>query len=524
MDPDTLRPHQVAPRPIGELAALLGLPAPAGNGGRVPVTGVTHDSRQVRPGDLYAALPGARFHGADFCAQAAAAGAAAVLASPDGAERALATGLPVLVVDDPRASLGTVAGWVYGQPTDRLRTIGITGTNGKTTCAYFVEAGLRAAGHTTGLIGTVQTSIAGSVVNSVRTTPEITDLQALFATAVERGVSALAMEVSSHALVLHRVDGIRFDVAVFTNLSQDHLDFHTDLDDYFEAKALLFTAERARAAVVNLDDPYGRRLAERAAVPTATYSATGAPEADWRAVDVRLGQSGSHFEVHGPSGLRLAAEVRLPGEYNVANALASIVALATAGVDPAEAVRGVADLGDVPGRMERVEAGQPFLAVVDYAHTPDAVENVLRSLRQVTKGSLYVVVGCGGDRDREKRPLMGEAAARLADVAVFTNDNPRSEDPLTILAAMAAGAETVEAAARAETLVEPDRAQAIAIAVRRAAAGDTVVVAGKGHEQGQDVGGVVRPFDDRVALRVAVEQVLVPAGAPQTPHSMESPQ
>ncbi len=492
------------PRRLAELTPLLGLPEPVGPVGEVRLTGITHDSRQVRPGDLYAALPGRRFHGADFAAEAARRGAVAILTSPDGAERARATGLPVLTVPDPRARLGEVAAWVYSEPARDLLLLGVTGTNGKTTCGFLLESGLRAGGHRTGLVGTVETRVAGQTLPSARTTPEATDLQALFAVMRERGVTAVAMEVSSHALVLNRVAGVRFDIAAFTNLSQDHLDFHADMEDYFRAKAMLFTPERAGLGVVNVDDPYGRRLAGQARIPIVTYSPSGDPAADWRAEEVSLRPTGSVFRVVGPGEARAQASVRLPGMFNVANALCAIVMLVAAGVPLDRAAEGVGAVSGVPGRMERIEAGQPFLAVVDYAHTPDAVETLLKSLREVTKGALYVVVGCGGDRDQGKRPLMGEAAARLADVAVFTNDNPRSEDPMAILAAMREGAERVPPARRAEIVVEPDRARAIALAVARAGPGDAVVVAGKGHEQGQEVQGVVRPFDDRIALREAI--------------------
>jgi UDP-N-acetylmuramoyl-L-alanyl-D-glutamate--2,6-diaminopimelate ligase len=473
------------------------------------VTGVTHDSRAVRPGDLYAALPGARFHGADFAAQAAGSGAAAVLTDPAGAGRAAATGLPVLTTADPRAVLGEVAATVYGRPGRDLLQIGVTGTSGKTTTAYLVEGGLRAVhGTATGLIGTVESRIGDDRLKSERTTPEAPDLQALFAVMRERGVHAAVMEVSSHALVLGRVDGAVFDVAVFTNLSPEHMEFHSGMEDYYQAKAQLFTPRRSRAGVVNTDDEYGRRLAAEAAArdgyQVVGYSPSGDPGADWHAEDVRLGPLDSRFTAVGPKGERITARAPLPGPFNVANALAAIAALATAGLDPQTAADGVAAVGGVPGRLERVDAGQPYLAVVDYAHKTDAVRSVLRALREVTPGRLHVVIGCGGDRDATKRGPMGAAAAELADTAVLTSDNPRTEDPLAILAAMLAGAAEVPAGERGRVLVEPDRRAAVAAAVALAGPGDTVLVAGKGHEQGQDIGGVIRPFDDREVLRAAV--------------------
>lgn len=508
--PGAPRPDRLHPTPLGELASRLGVKSPEGH--PADVTGITHDSRAVRPGDVYAALPGARFHGADFAAQAADLGAAAILTDPAGAERAEQTGLPVLVTDDPRARMGELATEIYGHPGNDLLQIGITGTSGKTTSAYLVEGGLRAAGRSTGLIGTVEMRIGDERIKSERTTPEATDLQALFAVMRERGVEAVAMEVSSHALVLGRVDGCVFDVAVFNNLSPEHMEFHSDMEDYFQAKAQLFTPLRSRTGVVNFDDEYGRRLIKEASVPVTTFSAEGHPDADWHAEDVEISSVGSVFTVVGPGGERIRAEAPLPGPFNVANTLAAVVTLAVAGIDPQTAADGIAAVPGVPGRLERVDEGQPYLAVVDYAHKTDAVESVLRSLRKVTEGNVHIVLGCGGDRDKTKRGPMGAAAARLADTTVLTSDNPRSEDPLAILAAMLAGAAEVPIHERGDVLIEADRAAAIALAVSRAEAGDTVLIAGKGHEQGQDIAGVVRAFDDREVLRAAIRATL-PAGS-----------
>ncbi|MFD8384433.1 UDP-N-acetylmuramoyl-L-alanyl-D-glutamate--2,6-diaminopimelate ligase [Streptomyces sp. NPDC059679] len=504
--PGAPRPLQVRAIPLRELADQLGIEAPEG----AAVTGITHDSRAVRPGDVYAALPGARLHGADFAAQAADLGAVAVLTDPGGADRAAATGLPVLAVENPRGRMGALAATIYGEPGRDLLQIGITGTSGKTTTAYLVEGGLKAAaakgdGSLTGLIGTVESRIGDERIKSERTTPEATDLQALFAVMRERGVGSLAMEVSSHALVLGRVDGCVFDVAVFNNLSPEHMEFHSDMEDYFQAKAQLFTKARSRAAVINLDDEYGKRLVDLSEVPVTTFSAEGHPDAHWRAADVTVGPLGSEFTILGPNGESVTAAAPLPGAFNVANTLAAVVSLAVAGIDPQTAADGVAAVPGVPGRLERVDAGQPYLAVVDYAHKTDAVESVLRALRKVTEGRLHAVLGCGGDRDQQKRGPMGAAVARYADTAVLTSDNPRSEDPLAILATMLAGAAEVPAHERGDVLVDADRAQAIAAAVARAEPGDTVLVAGKGHELGQDIAGVVRPFDDRQVLREAIE-------------------
>ena len=506
-----IRPARPQPRPLSALGSLLGVRL-ASVGKSLSsndlgfVSGVTLDSRAVAPGDLYVALPGTKVHGAAFCADAVAAGAVAVLTDPDGRARATATGVPVFVLADPRGKLGEVSCWVYGDPSSRLRLIGVTGTSGKTTSTYLLESGLRAAGHRPGLIGGVETRIGRDRLPSTLTTPEAPDLQALFAVMAERGVTAAAMEVSSHSLALGRVAGTSFDVAVFTNLSQDHLDFHVDLEDYFRAKASLFMPPVL--GVINLDDKYGRRLASSALVPVTTFSATGKDEADWRAVDVRSGADGSTFRVIGPGGVEADVSVGLAGVFNVANALGAVVALVESGVRLEDAVAGLAACPGVPGRLERVPApGLDITAFVDYSHKPGAVEAVLRSLRPVTQGSLIIVLGCGGDRDKAKRPMMGAAAAALADVAILTSDNPRSEDPLAILAAMLDGVLSVPQDDRARIIVEPDRAAAIAQAVGLAAPGDVIVVAGKGHETGQYVAGAVLPFDDRRVTAAALERV-----------------
>lgn len=496
---DPMRPNVAQARPLSGLVALLGL-AEQDEPVRGMVTGVTHDSRKVRRGDLYAALPGSRCHGADFAVQAAEAGATGILTDHTGRRRAERAGLPVLVVDEPRAVLGAVASWVYGDPGEELALIGVTGTSGKSTTAFLLEAGLREAGHETGLVGGIEVRVAGEVLPSGLTTPEATDLHALFALMRERGVTAAAMEVSSHALAFGRVGGAHYDVAVFTNLSQDHLDYHPNMDEYFATKALLFTPDYSRVGVVNVDDSWGRRLTHVAKVPVTTFSAEGDPGADWRAAGVRLEPRGSEFRVIGPGEVEADVRVSLAGRFNVANALAAIVALVEAGIPLQTAVRGIADLPGVPGRLEVVDEGQDFTVVVDYAHKPGAVQAVLASLRQLG-GRLIIVLGCGGDRDKGKRPIMGELAARHADVAVFTDDNPRSEDPWAILSAMVGGVLTVPESERAHVIVEPDRADAIARAIAEARTGDVVLVAGKGHEQGQYVGADVLPFDDREVVR-----------------------
>ncbi len=484
-----LRPAAPIPRALSELLDEVSALRLQGSAEGVQVTGCTHDSRAVQPGDLYAALPGSRAHGADFAEQAVANGAVAVLTDGPAADRF--ADLPVLVADDPRGVLGDVAAWVHGHPARDLLLLGLTGTNGKTTTSFLLEGGLRAAGHRTALIGTVLTRVGDQALPSAHTTPEATDLQALFALMRERGVTAVAMEVSSHALAMGRVDGFVFDVAAFTNLSQDHLDFHASMEDYEAAKASLFTPRHCRRAVINCADAAGRRILQATEVPVTTYGEDG----DWSARATDLRPDGSAFRVVGPDGEHRAS-VQLPGAFNVDNAVGAIATLVAVGVPLEQAISGVAAVAGVPGRMERVDAGQPFLALVDYAHTPDAVSSLLATVRPVTEGRVIVVLGCGGDRDRGKRPLMAQAAAEGADVVVLTSDNPRSEDPHAILAEMAPGAPGAT--------VEVDRRAAIAHAVAQARPGDAVVVAGKGHETGQDVGGVVTPFDDREVLREAV--------------------
>jgi UDP-N-acetylmuramoyl-L-alanyl-D-glutamate--2,6-diaminopimelate ligase len=481
--PTPLRPAGVTPKPLRAWDPA----APD-----VAVTGVTHDSRAVLPGDVYAALPGSRAHGADFAAQAAANGAVAMVSDRSSED------LPTLVVTDPRKVLGGLARWVYGDPSAAMDVVGVTGTNGKTTTAYLLDAGFAAAGRTTGLIGTVETRVAGERLASAHTTPEAPDLQALLAVMRERGVTGVGMEVSSHGLALGRVDGTTFAAAVFTNLSQDHLDFHGDMESYFKAKASLFTPERSKVAVVNVDDPYGARLVERTRLPLVTTSAAGARLADWQAHDVTLSPDGASFRVVA-TGVDERVSLRLPAAYNVANALGALAALVSVGVPVEAAIAGIASLRGVPGRLERVGEG-PLHAYVDYAHSPDSVTSVLAALRPLTEGRVIVVLGCGGDRDQAKRPLMGEAAARGADLVVATSDNPRSEDPLAILDAMVRGVRDVGT----PYVVEPDRAAAIRLAVGSAQPGDVVLVAGKGHEQGQTSGDMTVPFDDRVVLAEAL--------------------
>ena len=500
------RPSYVAPREVGELRDRLagqGINAEIHGAAGTAVTGISHDSRQVRSGDIYVARPGAHTHGIEHVAEAVAAGASVVLTDPPSASRAGAAGaVATFVVDDPLAAMGPASAWVYGDPAASMLMLGVTGTNGKTTTSYLLDAGLRAAGRRTGLLGTIEVRVDGEVLPSARTTPEATDLHALLALMRERGVDAVSMEVSSHALSLGRVDGVVFDVAAFTNLSQDHLDFHRDMADYFEAKSLLFRSTHARRGVVTVDDEWGTRLAAAAAVPVTTTGVTDA--AQWRRHDEEPASATTRGSVRltGPSAEPVVVGCSLLGSLNLRNAALAYLVLAEAGLDPVQCGEGIATLASVPGRLERVDAGQSFLALVDYAHTPVAVAAVLEDARRLADpgARVLIVLGCGGDRDRDKRPMMGAAAANGADLAFFTNDNPRSEDPAEILAAMQAG---VPAGAR--VLVEPDRARAIDAAVAVARPGDVLIVAGKGHEQGQESAGVSVPFDDKVVLRDAID-------------------
>ncbi|WP_439652501.1 UDP-N-acetylmuramoyl-L-alanyl-D-glutamate--2,6-diaminopimelate ligase [Nocardioides jiangxiensis] len=485
--------------PLGEVAGWLGLADP---GADAEVSGISLSTQRIQPGDVYAALPGTRVHGATYAAQAVAAGAVAILTDEAGAELAAGCGVPLLVVDDARASLGAVSARIYGEPARDLRLLAVTGTQGKTTTTRLAELALEHAGVAAAVIGTVGTRVNGEDIKTALTTPEAPDLHGLFAMMRERKVDACAMEVSSHALVLGRVDGVQFDVAVFLNLGRDHLDFHSDLADYFAAKARLFTPERARLAVVNVDDEHGRILRDQLAgdvhgVPVRTFSTRG--DADWRATDIVAGPEGSTFTVIAPDGRTAPTSVPIAGDFNVSNALAAVAACVEAGYELHAVAAGLAASGGVPGRLERVETGRDFHVVVDYAHKPDAVEAALRTLRPLVApgGRLICVIGAGGDRDTGKRPVMGEIAARLSDLVVVTDDNPRSEDPAAIRAAVLAG--TAEGPAEVHEI--GDRRLAIRFALARAVAGDIVLVAGKGHETGQEVHGVVHPFDDREVVR-----------------------
>ena len=543
LDPDAARPHDrfhpvtsPAPRlrprtsarlPLARLAEGVAVLDDATDGS-VVVTGVGADNRTVAPGDVFVALPGAHVHGARFAPDAVAAGAVAVVTDAAGVALLAGSGLtvPVLAVDDPRAVLGTLAARAYGEPTAHLATFAVTGTNGKTTTTYVLDAVLSALGRTTGLVGTVEIRSAGRVVPSALTTPEAADLQAMLATMVDDGVKALAMEVSSHALALHRVDPVVYDVAGFTNLSQDHLDFHGTLEAYFEAKATLFTPAHARrGAVVVPADGDGRawalRLLDDATVPVVPVRLPGAqaPGTGWTVAEVTQAADGQGLVLVHDDGRRLATRTTLPGPFNVANVALALAMVVESGVDVAvleaalERAGGVAPA--VPGRMETVSGATGPRVVVDFAHNPDALGLALDALRPTTAGRLVVVFGATGERDTGKRPTMGRVAVERADVVVVTDDDPHGEDPAAIRAAVLEGARAAldaqagqhraAAGGRTVTLVEvAPRADAIRDAVLGAADDDTVLVAGRGHEIWQEIDGVNHPLDDRVEARAAL--------------------
>ncbi|MCV7079554.1 UDP-N-acetylmuramoyl-L-alanyl-D-glutamate--2,6-diaminopimelate ligase [Mycobacterium szulgai] len=506
--PADLRPHPGAGVQLVTLADQVGAVLADTTAARatvpdVPITGMTLRAQAVRPGDLFAALAGSATHGARYAGEAIDRGAVAVLTDAAGVAElgARADAVPVLVHPAPRTVLGALAATVYGHPSERVTVIGITGTSGKTTTTYMVEAGLRAGGRVAGLVGTIGVRIDGADIPSALTTPEAPALQAMLAAMSERGVDTVVMEVSSHALTLGRVDGTEFAVGGFTNLSRDHLDFHHTMADYFEAKALLFdpgSALRARRVVVCVDDEAGRAMAARAG-DAITVSAADQP-AHWRATDIApLGAGGQEFSVVDPAGVRHRVGIQLPGRYNIANCLVALAILDLVGISPEQAAVGLRDIR-VPGRLERVDRGQDFLALVDYAHKPEALRAVLTTLLGADR-RLAVVFGAGGDRDPGKRAQMGKIAAELADLVVVTDDNPRSEDPAAIRREILAGAES----GGAKVVEIGDRREAIGLAVAWARPGDVVLIAGKGHETGQRAGDQVRPFDDRDELARALE-------------------
>ncbi|MGO4249008.1 UDP-N-acetylmuramoyl-L-alanyl-D-glutamate--2,6-diaminopimelate ligase [Paenarthrobacter sp. RAF54_2] len=509
------RPASVAAVPLSTLAEALGVPVPA-DGDNKGVTGISLNSRAIEPGDLYMALPGASRHGADFVPQAVEAGAVAVVTDDAGARQLALAGeqpVPVLIVDEPRAVVGRLAALIYrSQPDDGgfPTLFGVTGTNGKTTTTYFINSLLRALGKTPGLIGTIEILAGGDPIPSLLTTPESTDVHALLALMRERGLEAASMEVSSHAVAYHRVDGVMFDVAGFTNLTQDHLDLHGSMEEYFRTKAELFTAGRARQAVVMVDDEWGRNLARTADIPVTTLTATtGGSPADWSVASTTSRGLGTDFELRHADGRVLRVHTGLPGDFNVANAALATIMVLSSGMD-AETLQGALDAHDpftvaVPGRMQLISTAPA--AVVDFAHNPDALARALQAVRSREEGSRVIVVfGATGQRDQSKRPTMGAIAARLADIVIVSDDDPHDEDAAAIRSEVLAGAHAARESGNltSEIIESSPRDAAIRLAVELATPKDTILIAGRGHEVWQEVKGVNLALDDRVELRTAL--------------------
>ena len=489
------RPIEEFKRTVESVAAIANAQL-AGDATTV-ISGLTLNSSSVQEGDLFIALPGEKAHGADYAVDAIARGAVAVLTDADGAQKV--SGVPVIVSANPRRAAGVISAWFYSEPMRDLYSVGVTGTNGKTTVTTLLHQIMSAAGRESGLIGTVETRIGDEVMPSKRTTPESIELQALSAVMRERHMRNLVMEVSSHAIALERIRGSHFAVVAFTNLSQDHLDFHKTMDDYFAAKSKLFTFEYADLAVINIDDAYGVKLASATELPVMSVSRHD-HNATWHYVSITRDYVGAHVAIRGSAGILIEGKVHLHGGYNFDNLLMAVAIATESGIDPIDIAAILPQLTGAAGRLESVRLGQNFTALVDYAHSPDAVARVLETAHEITDGRVIAVLGCGGDRDSSKRPLMGKALHDGADIAIFTSDNPRSEKAEAILVQMTLGLDVHEPSAIIE-----DRAEAIRAAVDQAQAGDVVLVLGKGHEKGQEIAGVNHPFDDRVELAKAIE-------------------
>ena len=475
-----------------------------------PIGGMSLDSRRVSEGDVFFCVPGLLHDRHEFAPDAVEAGAAALVV-----ERPLGLGVPEVRVTDARVAMARMGAEFYGRPGDGLMLLGVTGTSGKTTTTWLLEPILAAAGHVAGLIGTIETRIAGESMPGARTTPDSLDLQRTLAEMRAAGVTAVALEVTSHALSLHRVETLYFEAAAFTNLTQDHLDFHAGMEDYFKAKRSLFMPGRVGHGAINVDDAYGRTIKESATVDMVGFGI--APDADVRAESLRTGSWGMEFVALSPWG-ELKIKVPLIGEFNLSNCLAAVSVALAAGIAPSAIEAGLQSVKAVPGRFETVDAAQPFSVVVDYSHKPDALDNVLREARRIARksgarsggpqngdGRVICVFGCGGDRDRAKRPLMGHVAAAGADIVVVTSDNPRSEDPTAIIAEIVQGVTAERSYGPDESIV--DRRAAIEFAIQEAHEGDVVVIAGKGHESGQVFADHTEPFDDRIVAREALAAV-----------------
>jgi len=464
---------------------------------KIAITGVTSSSSDVEPGDLFCAFAGEKVHGASFAHDAIKSGAVAILTDAEGAKKI--KGAPVLVVSNARKSAAILTSWFYGEPMRDLFSIGITGTNGKTTVSTLCHQIFQGAGQETGLIGTVETRIGNEVLSSTRTTPEAAELQALVATMRERHCRNLVMEVSSHAIALERIRGSYFAAVGFTNLSQDHLDFHGTMENYFAAKSKLFTYEYADQAFINIDDSYGQILATKTELPVQSISRFN-ENATWHYTRIEEGIAYSDISIRGLGGILIDSRTTLRGGYNFDNLLLAVAICVESGIDPMDIQTLIPHLVGAVGRLEPVNLGQNFTALVDYAHSPDAVARVLAAAREMTEKRVIGVLGCGGDRDASKRTMMGQELSLRSDIAIFTSDNPRSENPQTILEHMTSGLKISKPSA-----IVQDRTEAIELAVNLAQPGDVVIVLGKGHERGQEIAGVVHPFDDRLVLAHAIE-------------------
>jgi len=493
-----LRPHDPIPgrtlRAVAELTSAISKSLDLEN---ISISGISIDSHQIEAGDLFVAVAGTKVHGATYAGNAKLNGAVAVLTDEVGA--GIITDLPVLVVADPRATAGVVSAWLYKEPMRDMFSVGVTGTNGKTTVTTLMYQIAMAAGRQSGLIGTVETRIGDEIVEALRTTPEAPELQSLAAVMRERHMRNLFIEVSSHAVSLNRIGGSHFDIAAFTNLSQDHLDFHQDMDSYFAAKAALFSYRYADTAYINIDCPWAARLLEIQELPVVRIS-RHAKSADWYFERIETGVHSTTIAIRGAGGILIESTTKLVGDFNLDNLLMAIAICVASGIDPIDIATITPSLTGAEGRLEKVDLGQSFTALVDYAHSPDSVISVLETLRKSTTGKVIAVLGCGGDRDKSKRPLMGAALLAGSDLAIFTSDNPRSEDPAQIISEMVSGL-TLSATSE----IEPDRKRAIEIAVAAAQPGDVVVILGKGHESGQEIAGVKHNFDDRLVLAAAIE-------------------
>ena len=493
-----LRPHDlITGRTLRAVSELTSASSKYPDLENITITGVSIDSHQIEAGDLFVAVAGTKVHGATYAGNAKLNGAIAVLTDEVGA--ALITDLPVLVVSDPRASAGVIAAWLHNEPMRDMFSVGVTGTNGKTTVTTLLYQIAMAASRQSGLVGTVETRIGNEVVTALRTTPEAPELQSLAAVMRERHMRNLFMEVSSHAVSLNRIGGSHFDIAAFTNLSQDHLDFHSDMDSYFAAKAALFSYKYADTAYINIDSSWGKKLLEIQELPVVSIS-RNMKSADWYFERIEIGARSTEISIRGAGGVLIETTTKLVGNFNFDNLLLAIAISVASGIDPIDIAAITPSLSGAEGRLEKVDLGQTFTALVDYAHSPDSVSSVLETLRISTSGKVIAVLGCGGDRDKSKRPLMGAALLTGSDLAIFTSDNPRSEDPNQIIKEMVSGLSLPST-----SVIEVDRKRAIEIAVAAADPGDVVVILGKGHESGQEIAGVKHSFDDRLVLAAAIE-------------------